>query len=917
MASRLIVASTRLPITLTRSDAGWQVTPSAGGLVTALSSVREQRKFTWLGWPGAFVDQHDRKEVTQRLAQAGASPVFIDEENMEGFYEGFSNDMLWPLFHNLTERSTFNRDHWISYRAVNQMYADAIQKVARPGDVIWVHDYQLCLVPQMLREKGLGCPVGFFLHIPFPPADVYRTLPVAEEILRGLLGADVIGFHAYEYVSHFRTAALRVLGIDSDTKYLPLQSRRVHLEVLPIGIDPGEVQAMLQTAQARKEQTDVERTYAGKRIVVGVDRLDYTKGIPQKLIAFEEMLQRHPEWRESVVLVQVAAPTRTAVEEYQQLKREVDELVGRINGKFSTPSHTPVVYVNQGVERARLMGLYRAAQIALVTPVRDGMNLVALEYVAARKGLGGTLILSEFCGAAHCLPGSKLVNPFNSSQVATVLAESLEDDAPHLESFAHMEKFIDENTSMRWSELFLEKLEKFSGDRSAAAQPLRVRNAPVRQMIERAKRPLVLLDYDGTLRSYVINPSEAVPSERILNVLRRLSTVCQVYVVSGRDGATLERWLGHLDIGLVCEHGLAIKLPDWQGRRNVSGSALTRLIKPLFDEFVQRTPGSTIEVKQAAIAWHWRAAEPEYSLFQSKELITRLEDLLKRRPYKVLRGNRVIEVRHEHVTKGSAVGHLLERHPKSDFVFCAGDDRTDEDMMRAIPAEFLKKTVRCWVGAPNANAEYWRESSAGLLGELELMAGFWERAAKAQRAGSQHVQKTASKRAAPEKPTRSGARHARVRSAEGGGERAKKPKKRHSEASTSNTGSQQSTPKAAQKAAQQTERSTKARKADEKAERKATRKTAKKAGNKAEHKFARKMEKKATKKAKLNARAGARSTEQADSRQTSDSTRRRTPPADASSPRAPRGSWKRAVRRPASVRPHLPNAKERITPSEG
>jgi trehalose 6-phosphate synthase/phosphatase len=258
-------------------------------------------------------------------------------------------------------------------------------------------------------------------------------------------------------------------------------------------------------------------------------------------------------------------------------------------------------------------------------------------------------------------------------------------------------------------------------------------------MIESAKRPLVLLDYDGTLRSYVINPHEAVPDKRILSVLQRLSQVADVYVVSGRDGKTLGTWLGHLQIGLVCEHGLALKLPGgaWETRRNVSGSALVRLVRPLFEEFVQRTPGSAIEIKQSAIAWHSRAADPEYSQFHSKELVTRLGDLLKRRPYKVLRGNRVIEVRHEHVTKGSAVGHLLERHPTTDFVFCAGDDRTDEDMMRALPETLRKRTIKCWVGAPNAYADYWRESNLGLLGELEAMVSIWEARSRPQ--GSKKV----------------------------------------------------------------------------------------------------------------------------------------------------------------------------------
>lgn len=732
MTGRLIVASSRLPLTLTQTDGKWSATPSTGGLVTALAAVRDRRKFTWLGWPGAHVEEADQKDVTRTLARNGTCPVFLPQDVMQGFYEGFSNDMLWPLFHNLMERSTFSRENWEDYKAVNEMYATAIAKQARTGDLIWIHDYQLCLVPQMLREKGLGCPIGFFLHIPFPAADIYRTLPVADKVLRGLLGADMIGFHAYEYVSHFRTAALRVLGMESDSMHLELQSRRVMLEVMPIGIEPNEVRELLKTPEARREQTNLERTFAGKRIIVGVDRLDYTKGIPLKLLAFEELLKSHPEWRERVVLVQVAAPSRTGVEEYQQLKREVDELVGRINGAFSTSSHTPVVYINQSVERDRLSGLYRAASIALVTPVRDGMNLVALEWVAARRGLGGSLILSEFCGAAHCLPGSRLVNPFNTDQVAKVLAEALDDDTPHLDTFAHMQGFVDTNTSMRWAEMFLDKLETFSGDRSRVAKTLRVKDPEIKRMIENAHRPLVFLDYDGTLRSYVINPKDAAPDKRILSVLERLSRVADVYVVSGRDGKTLGDWLGHLPIGLVCEHGLALKLPggEWEGRRNVSGPALLRLVKPLFQEFVQRTPGSSIEIKQAAIAWHSRAADPEYSQFQSKELLTRLGELLKRRPYKVLRGNRVIEVRHEHVTKGSAVGHILERHPTADFIFCAGDDRTDEDMMRAFPDAMRKRMITCWVGAPNAHADYWRESNQGLLGELEAMVSLWEARAR-------------------------------------------------------------------------------------------------------------------------------------------------------------------------------------------
>ncbi len=757
---KLLVASTRLPVTLSRTDSKWQVVSSTGGLVTALKAVNERLKFTWLGWPGAHVPEPEQALVSRELARHGCCPIFIDEADMVGFYQKFSNGALWPLFHNLTDRTHFDRDAWKSYQRVNRMYADAISHLASPGDLIWVHDYQLCLLPEMLRDRGLGCAIGFFLHIPFPSSETYRTLPVNEEILRGLLGSDLIGFHSYEYVSHFRLACLRVLGLESEPEKVGLQSRGVRLAVLPIGIDPGEIRALAKSPAARAEFTELSRTFAGKKIICGVDRLDYTKGIPQKLEAFEELLAERPEWRDSCVLIQVAAPTRTGVEEYQHLKRDVDERVGRINGRYGSSSHTPVVYVNQSVERDRLCGLYRAADVALVTPIRDGMNLVALEYVAARGERGGTLILSEFTGAAHCLAGARLVNPYNASRMASVLAEALESDSPNSESFGHMLNFVNENTSMRWANRFLDLLETFGGDPSHEASLFRARERTMKARLQAARRPLVFLDYDGTLRSYVINPREAVPDARILKVLEDLSKYATVYVVSGRDSTTLEAWLGHLPIGLVAEHGLALRPPGerWQQRANVSGSALTRLVRPLFEDFTRRTPGSAIEFKQAAIAWHYRAADPEYSVFQAMELLTRLEDLLKRRPYKVLRGSRVIEVRHEHVTKGNAVAHLLERYPHADLLFCAGDDRTDEDMMRAIPEAWRSRAVTCWVGSVNPWAAYWRESNTALLSELEHIVEFWKRTKpSADGAGASGVSQAPGKRptaAAGTKPRR-------------------------------------------------------------------------------------------------------------------------------------------------------------------
>ncbi len=726
---KLIVASARLPVTLSQREDRWEATTSTGGLVTALKSVAGKRAFTWIGWPGTTVVEPARGEVTALLAEHGSVPVFLTEDDVQGFYEGFSNRVLWPLFHNLTDRSHFDDSAWQSYKTVNQKFADEIAAIAAPGDAVWVHDYQLARVPELLRRKGHRGPIGFFLHIPFPSAETYRTLPVRGSILRGLLGANLVAFHAYEYVSHFRHAVLRVLGIESDPEEIRLSSHRVQLAALPIGIDPGEIDELAATREALAERAAVERAYVGKKVIVGVDRLDYTKGLPQKLGAFEELLRAHPEWQDRVVLIQIAAPSRTGVAEYQTLKREVDELVGRINGLYGSSSGMPIVYVNQSVSRARLTGLYRAADIALVTPLRDGMNLVALEYVAARGEQGGVLVLSEFAGAAHCLPGARLVNPHSVREVADVLDAELRAATPDKASFRHMLDFVRENTAMAWANRFLDLLDSTTRDPRPAASRLDVQESPLAERIAGAKNPLVLLDYDGTLRSYVLKPKDAAPDERILAVLAQLARVAVVYVVSGRTRDILEEWLGHLPLGLVCEHGLSIRSREgaWEAGRRVDGAPLKRLIRPMLETFVSRTPGSSIEEKSAAIAWHYRAADPEFAAFQATELLAQLEDAVRRKPFSVLRGARVIEVRYSDHTKGHAAKRILKQHAECDFLFAAGDDRTDEEMMEAIPSAWHERAVTTWVGSRNAQASYWVETNADLLEQLERMARAWER----------------------------------------------------------------------------------------------------------------------------------------------------------------------------------------------
>lgn len=725
--SKLIVASARLPVSLHKAGERWEAQASPGGLATALRAVAEKRPFTWIGWPGTHLAPEERPAVAEILAeQSHGVPVFINEEELGGFYEEFSNRVLWPLFHNLPTPVKFDHAAWSLYQKINRRFADVICEQASPGDTVWVHDYQLALVPKLLRERGVDCAVGFFLHIPFPASETYRALPVRQSILRGMLGADLLGFHSYEYVSHFRSSALRILGLESDPEGVLLPTHRAHLGVLPIGIEPSEVEQLSETDEAAAQYAELSESLRGRKVILGVDRLDYTKGLPQKFSAFEELLRKRPDLRDQVVLIQVASPSRMGVVEYQALKREMDELAGRIAGTYSTLGGSPLMYINQNVSRARLTALYRLADVALITPVRDGMNLVSLEYIAARGETPGTLILSEFTGSATCLPGAVLVNPHNPSQIASALATALSQQ-PSAESWEHMRDFVLHNTSSRWAERFLARLESAYHDAAGRIRRLRIDDGDVIERLSQSERPLILLDYDGTLQPHVRLPSQAAPSARVKRVLAELAGAGLTYVISGRTSDVLDDWLGDLDIGLVCEHGLAVRHPGgpWSEPPTLDLGALEEIVAPIFKDFTERTPGSRVESKAASVAWHYRGADPKLGAWRAKELRAVLESSLSGQPYVVLGGSRVIEVRHVEVSKGHATTALLDRYPNSDFVFCAGNDRTDEDMFEALRRSGRGPAVICHVGSVHAAAEFFVESPRELLAQLESMIATW------------------------------------------------------------------------------------------------------------------------------------------------------------------------------------------------
>ena len=462
--SRLLIVSNRLPVTLAVDDGEAHVVPSVGGLATGLRGPHERTGGLWIGWPGqpAPTSAKRRADLGQLLAAHGTVPVWLTQAEVTRFYEEVSNGVVWPLFHYLPDQMPLHVEHWDVYEAANARFADAVAAQYRPGDTIWVHDYQLMRLPALLRERLPAARIGFFLHIPFPSHELFATLPARAAVLRGLLGADLVGFHTAAYARHFADSVRRVLGLAATPEGVNVGGRPVRVGVFPMGVD-----AAAYAERAARPEVEAELASlapAGSRdevaLFVGVDRLDYTKGIPRRLLAFEQLLARHPELRERVRLVQVAVPSRTAVRAYQKFRHELDALVGRINGAYGTARWTPVHYLYRSVPEAQLLALYRAARVMLVTPVRDGMNLVAKEFVACRADEDGVLVLSEFVGAAAELTDALSVNPFDVDGAAEAYYRAL--TMPREERRARMRALRERVRSYdvhAWAESFLAALD--------------------------------------------------------------------------------------------------------------------------------------------------------------------------------------------------------------------------------------------------------------------------------------------------------------------------------------------------------------------------------------------------------------------------------------------------------------------------
>jgi trehalose 6-phosphate synthase/phosphatase len=705
---RILIVSNRLPVRISREDDDLYYLPSEGGVATGLSSIHQDGNNLWIGWPGHQPARaRERSDIERGLREEKMVPVFLSAQLVRDFYEGFSNETIWPLFHYFSQYATFDERLFTAYIRANQRYCTAVLAEARQDDVIWIHDYHLMLLPRMIREKLPTISIGFFLHVPFPSYEVFRTLPWRKEVLMGLLGADLVGVHTYDDMRHFLSSVSRLAGIPNNRGRIETGNRIVEVDAFPMGIDYQRYALSAAAPKTLDEEIRFRNSLGEQKLILSIDRLDYSKGIPQRLKAFERFLQKYPEFRQRVSLILIVVPSRDTVGRYRRLKEEVDLLAGRINGTHGRLNWTPVHYFYRSFPLESLSAFYRMADVALVTPFRDGMNLICKEYIASKLEKTGVLILSEMAGASKELSDAILINPNDIDSIVEALRKALL--MPEEEQIIHMtlmQQSLKHYNIRHWVNLYMKRLSEVK-DRQLALATKNV-DGPVFESIQKAyrkaKKRIFFLDYDGTLTGFKNDPLQAGPDPALIQILQRLGSAEQtrVVIISGRDRSSLDRWLGNLPVDIIAEHGVWLKSGDRAWR--VYGQFESKWkdeIRPVLQLYVDRTPGSFIEEKDYSMVWHFRKVETGLGRLRSGELSSHLKYLVANKNLQVLEGDMIVEVKNTEVNKGMAAHRWLNEY-RYDFVAALGDDWTDEDTFRAMP----KKAITIKVGSTASSAKY-------------------------------------------------------------------------------------------------------------------------------------------------------------------------------------------------------------------
>ena len=720
---KTIIVSNRLPVSLRLKQGKMEFRPSAGGLATGLGSIYKEGENIWIGWPGNDVASSDqREEIVQELKALKMAPVFLSKKDITEFYEGFSNETIWPAFHYFTQYINYDATHWAAYVRVNKKFCEAILEHARPDDTIWVHDYQLLLLPGMLRERLPNATIAFFQHIPFPSYEIIRMLPWRREILEGMVGADLIGFHTYDDMRHFLSAAGRLLGMRDESGYLQADNRLINVDAFPMGIDYDKFSEAARSPKTQEHVRKFKRFLGEQQLLITIDRLDYSKGIPQRIKVFDSFLQQNPEFHGKVSMIMVVVPSRTKVKNYRELKEEIDTLVGKINSDYSTLNWVPVHYFYRSFPFEELSAFYSMSDVALVTPLRDGMNLVCKEYIASKGDQTGVLILSEMAGASKELQEAILVNPNDMASVVSAIKEALVmEKEEQVERISSMQESLKRYDIFQWVKVFMDRLDDVK-DKQRQLQSKSVDKNIVKKLrssFQKAQRRILFLDYDGTLVGFTGRPEDAYPTEEVRQLIGELISQARVVIISGRDRETLEEWFSGLQVDMIAEHGVWLKKQDsskrWKAYADVDDS-WKEDIRQVMDYYVLRTPGAFIEEKAHSLVWHYRKVESGLGDLRMRELFSHLKYMASGYNLQVLEGNMVLEIKRPDINKGKAATALL-KDKDFDFILAIGDDWTDEDTFKAMPEHAYSIRVGYTYTQANYNIKNPKEVSA-LLREL-------------------------------------------------------------------------------------------------------------------------------------------------------------------------------------------------------
>ena len=711
MMGRIIIISNRLPVTIKKDNNKLEYHKSIGGLATGLKSYHQQADSIWVGWPGIATEEISEKEKTkiqkELLDVYQCLPVFLSNEEIDKYYNGFCNKTIWPLFHYFTSKTQYELETWQAYKQVNEKFLHVVEPVIGSNDIIWIHDYQLMLLPKMIKDKYPDTQIGYFLHIPFPSFEIFRLLIWREEILRGLLGADLIGFHTYDYVRHFLSSIHRLLGLENNMNRISYGDRYIQVDAFPMGIDYDFFAKPRSNDSLPEEVKDIIEQKNDMRMILSIDRLDYTKGIKERLKAFGRFLSQNPQYLEKVRLNLIVAPSRIEVDYYDELRKEIKEVISTLNGKFGTFSWMPVWFFFRSFSQESLIALYRHSDVLLVTPLRDGMNLICKEYIATRTDYKGMVVISETAGAASELGEAVVFNANDYDAIARGLKKALE--MPLKEKIARnkiMHQRIRRYNVEVWASDFLNALKRTVMDstHSIAQRSIEKDSKLIETAYKKAQKRVLFLDYDGTLIGYKPRPEQAKPDDELRDLLLKLVNDQKntVVIISGRERNNLEKWFGRLNLHIIASHGLWIKHPGQEWIMTIPlDNTWKESVRHILQLYTDRIPGSFIEEKEYSLAWHYRQCDPGIITVKLTEVKETLLSMIQSATLELLEGNKVLEIKDNRFNKGIGASAFIQNQ-NYDFIFAVGDDFTDEDMFSALPPEAF--TVK--IGLGNTNARY-------------------------------------------------------------------------------------------------------------------------------------------------------------------------------------------------------------------